>query len=215
MRGLLQILEQGLQDAADINDPAVLGFKADVAAEMIKINSHNLNILLQASQNPLGTARSSRRSFTAPTSSHSRDRLLALRSYLTNRSEGRVLNAGAVSRSSMRDFLQAEWEELIHTVSSLLSQQQQPVRYGTPPSASLAALARLERRAELLDAYVERSITSDPPGAYRLAAFSNARGFLVALMRKAARVNLRYISDVELHFQVNHDFTVKWLKASG
>ncbi|XP_053275768.1 dynein heavy chain domain-containing protein 1 isoform X2 [Pleuronectes platessa] len=199
LTGLLQILEQGLQDAVDINNPAVLGFKADMAAEMIKINSHNLNLLLQASQNPLGAARSSRGTFTVSTSSHARDRLLALKSSLTNRRDSRVRQAEAVSPGSLSVFLRAEWEELDDTVSSLLSQPQQPT------SASLAALSRLERRAELLSAYVERTNTSDPPGAYRLAAFSNARGFLVALKRKAARVNLRYISDVKLHFQVLSD----------
>ncbi|XP_060923144.1 dynein heavy chain domain-containing protein 1 [Limanda limanda] len=203
LTGLLQILDQGLQDAADITDPAVLGFDVVVAAEMIKINSHHLNLLLQASQNPLGTARSSRGALTLPTSSQARDRLLALKSYLTHRREGR--GREAVSHGSLSDFLRAEWEELVDTVSSLLSQLQQSVQHGTPTFLSLAALSRLERRAELLSAYVERRDTSDPPGAYRLAAFSNARGFLVAIMRKAARVNLRYISDVELQFQVLSD----------
>ncbi|XP_069387019.1 dynein heavy chain domain-containing protein 1 isoform X2 [Paralichthys olivaceus] len=203
--GLLQILEHHLRDSAKINDPVVLGFNEDVAAEILQINSHNLNILLQASQNPLGTARTSRRTFTVPAYSHARDRLLALKSYLTNRSDSGVKNGEAVSHSSLSDFLQAEWGELIDTVSSLLSQLQQPVHRGWPTFTSLPDLSRLERRAELLSAYVGHNNTSDPPGAYRLAAFRNARGFLVALMRKVARENLRYISDIELHFQVLSD----------
>nr|XP_046228919.1 dynein heavy chain domain-containing protein 1 [Scatophagus argus] len=212
--GLLQILEQGLQDSADINDPLVLGFSADVAAEIIKIRSHNLNFLLQASQNPLGTARSFNTKLQQPASlpaySHARDRLQTLKSYLAHRSDSTNTNAGAVSHSPLRDFFQAEWDELIDSVSSLLSQLQQPIQYCTPTFAFLlrmADLSHLERRAELLSAYLWQHSTSDPPGAYRLSAFKNARGLLVAVMRQAAQVNRRYISDIALHFQVLTDRT--------
>lgn len=58
LTGLLQVLDQGPQDSANISNNLVLGFGADVAAEIIKINSHNKNILLQASHTPLARARS-------------------------------------------------------------------------------------------------------------------------------------------------------------
>ncbi|XP_059188998.1 dynein heavy chain domain-containing protein 1 isoform X2 [Centropristis striata] len=211
---LMQILEQGLQDSGNISDPLVLGFSADVAAEIIKINSQNLKILLQASQTPLRAVRGFHtqinQAATLPAYSHARDRLKALKSYLTHKNDSTVINAGAVSHSHLCDFLQAEWDDLIDLVSSLLSQLQQPVQYSTPTFASLLQLTdlpRLERRAELLSAYLWHHSTSDPPSAYRLSAFRNARGFLVALMREAAQVNRKYISDIALHFQVLSDST--------
>ncbi|XP_037619572.1 dynein heavy chain domain-containing protein 1 isoform X1 [Sebastes umbrosus] len=202
---LLQTLEQDLHNSTNI-DPRVLGFSADVAAEIIQINSHNLNTLLQASQTPLGTVRSLlNQHATLPAYSHARDRLQALKRSLCT-----VTDAGAVSDSRLRDFLQAEWDDLIDLVSSLLSQLQQPVQYNALTFASLLELtdlSRLERRAELLSAYLRHHDTSDPPGAYRLSAFRNARGFLVAVMREAAQVNRKYISDIALHFQVLSDST--------
>ncbi|XP_056223855.1 dynein heavy chain domain-containing protein 1 [Seriola aureovittata] len=214
LSGLLQVLEQGLQDSPNMNDPLVLGFSTDVAAEIIKINSHNLNLQLQASQTPQGTVRSVytqlNQPSTMPAYSHARDRLQALKSFLTNKNDSRVTNTGAVSHSSVCDFIQAEWDDLIDLVSSLLSQLQQPVQYSTPTFASilkLTDLSRLEKRAELLSTYLWRCNTSDPPGAYRLSAFRNAGGFLVAVMREAAQVNRKYISDIKLHFQVLSEST--------
>lgn len=210
LTGLLQILDRGLQDSANINDPLVLGFSADVAAEIIKINNHNLNILLLASQTPLGTARSFctqlRQPATLPAYSHARDRLQTLKSYLTQKRDSTDTNAGAVSYSLL-DFLQTEWDDLVDSVSALLSHLQQPVQYGTLTFASLLELtdlSHLERRAELLGAYLWHHNTSDPPGACRLSAFTNARGLLVAVMRQAAQVNRKHISDIALHFQVRH-----------
>lgn len=217
LSGQLQILDQGLQD---INDPLVLGFSADVAEAIVKINSHNLNILLQVSQTPQGTVRSFytqlNQPATLPAFTHARDRLQALKSYLAHKNDSTVTNAGAVSHSPLCDFLQAEWDDLIDLVSSLLSQLQQPIQYSTSTFASLLKLtdlSRLERRAELLSAYRWHHNTSDPPGAYRLSAFKNARGFLVAVMREAAQVNRKYISDIALHFQVTHtndEIILKW-----
>lgn len=211
LSGLLQVLEHGSQDSANISDHLVLGFSADVSAEIIKINSHNLSILLQASQ-ALGTTRcfstELNQPVTVPAYSHARDRLQALQSYLTHKNDSRITNAGAVSHSPLHDFLKAEWDALIDLVSSLLSQLQQPVQYSMPTFASLLKLtdlSRLERRAELLRAYLWHCNTSDPPGAYRLTAFKNARGVLVALMREAAQVNRKYISDISLHFQVKYE----------
>ncbi|KAM7394625.1 hypothetical protein PAMP_021413 [Pampus punctatissimus] len=213
LSGLLQVLEQGLQDSANISHPLVLGFSADAAAEIIKINSHNLSVLLQASQT-LGTTRCFSTELNQPVTltaySHARDRLQALQSYLTHENDCRITNRGAVSHSPLRDFLQAEWDHLIDLVSTLISQLQQRVQYSTPTFASLLKLndlSRLERRAELQRAYLWRCNTSDPPGAYRLSAFKNVRGILVALMREAAQVNCKYISDIALHFQVLNDYT--------
>ncbi|XP_070683759.1 dynein heavy chain domain-containing protein 1 [Pempheris klunzingeri] len=212
LSGLLEILDQGLQGSADINDPLVLGFNTDVAAEMIKIHSQNLNILLQASQTPEGTVRSFytqiKQPATVPVDSHAR--LQALKSYLSQKNDSTVTNAGAASHSPLRDFLQAEWDDLIDLVSSLLSQLQQPVQYNMSTFASLLELrdlSSLEKRAELLSAYLWQHDTSDPPGAYRLSAFKNAKGFLVAVMREAASVNRKYISDIALNFQVLSDST--------
>ncbi|XP_067441454.1 dynein heavy chain domain-containing protein 1 isoform X1 [Thunnus thynnus] len=213
LSGLLQVLEKGPWDSANISDTLVLGFSANVAAEIVKINSHNLSILLQASQT-LGTTRcfstELNQPVTLPAYSHARDRLQALQSYFTHKNDSRYTNAGAISHSPLCDFLQAEWDDLIDSVSSLLSQLQQPIQNSTPTFASLLKLtdlSHLERRAELLRAYLWHYSTSDPPGAYRLSAFKNARGILVALMREAAQVNRKYVSDITLHFQVLSDST--------
>ncbi|XP_008294462.1 dynein heavy chain domain-containing protein 1 [Stegastes partitus] len=205
---LLQGLKNGLWDSTNRSDPVLLGFSVDVAAEIVKINSLNLNKLLQASQTPLGTERSLSTKLNQlavlPTYSHARDKLQALKSYLAHSNDSRVTNAGAVSHSPLRDFLQTEWDDLIDLVSLLLSQLQQPGLYTLTFAflLKLTDLSRLERRAELLCAYLWRRSTSDPPGAYRLSAFRKARGFLVAVMREAARINRRCISEVSLHFQV-------------
>uniref|UniRef100_A0AAQ5XW98 AAA+ ATPase domain-containing protein n=1 Tax=Amphiprion ocellaris TaxID=80972 RepID=A0AAQ5XW98_AMPOC len=210
---LLQVLKQGLWDSTNMSDPVLLGFSVDVATEFIKINSHNLNKLLQASHTPLGTERNFNTRLNQlavlPASSHARDRLQALKSYLAHKNDSTATNAGAVSHSPLRDFLQTEWDDLIDSVSLLLSQLQQPFQY-TPTFAfllKLTDLSRLERRAELLGAYLWHHSTSDPPGAYRLSAFRKARGFLVAVMREAAKVNRKCISDMSLHFQVLCDGT--------
>ncbi|XP_030593777.1 dynein heavy chain domain-containing protein 1 isoform X2 [Archocentrus centrarchus] len=213
LSGQLQVVEQGLWDSANISEPAVLGFSVDVAAEIIKVNSYNMNIFLQTSQTPLGTARCFSTKGTPltmlPAFSHARDRLEGLKRRLTNENESAVANAGAVPHSPLRDFLQAEWDDLIDLVSLLLSQLQQPVQYSLTFAclSKLTDLSRLERRAELLSAYLWHHSTSDPPGSYRLSAFKNARGLLVAVMREAAKVKRKYITDIMLQFQVLSDST--------
>ncbi|KAM7009685.1 LOW QUALITY PROTEIN: dynein heavy chain domain-containing protein 1 [Tautogolabrus adspersus] len=203
---LLQVLEK---NSANINDPLMQGFSGEVAAERIKINSQNLNLQLQASQTPLGTAKSLcpqlNPSASLPAYSQAKDRLQALKSYLAHKNKSMDSNAEAVSPSPLRDFLQTELDDLIDLVCLLLSQLQHPVQYNTPTFASLLELTDLsclERRAELLSAYLLHLNTSDPPGAYRLSAFKNARGFLAALMREATLVNRKNSSDIALHFQV-------------
>lgn len=205
---LLQTLDQGLHDSVNISDPHMLGFSADAAAEMMKINSHNLNRLLQASQTPLGRVKSFYPQLNnpgvLPAYSHAKERLQALKGYLAAANlANRDRNAGAAPHSPLRDFLQDEWDDLIDLVSSLLSQ----LLYSILTFANLLKLtdlSRLERRAELLSAYLWHHSTSDLPGAYRLSAFKNARGFLVSLVRQAAQINHKYVSDIELHFQVMH-----------
>lgn len=208
---LPQILDQVPQKSAEINDPRVLGFRADVASEIIKTNSHNLNILLQASQTPLGAAKSFCIKMKQPLSlsaySHARDRLQALNSSLIQKNDSTDSDTRAVSHGPLLDFLQTEWDDLIDTVSSLLSLLQQPFQCGTSSFAALPKLtdiARLERRAELLSAYLWHQDTADPPHAFRLSAFKNPKGLLVAMMRQAARGNRKYVSDMDLHFQVRH-----------
>lgn len=215
LSGLLQVLEQDPWDSANISDPLVLGFSANVAAEIKKINSHNLSLLLQASQTQ-GAIRSfstePNQPVTLPAYRRARDRLQALQSYLTHKNDSRITNAGAVSHNPLRDFFQAEWDDLIDLVSLLLSQLQQPVQNGITTFASLLKLtdlSRLERRAELLRAYLWQYNTADPPDAYRLSAFKNARGVLVALMREAAHINRKYVSDIVLDFQVKYENRIK------
>ncbi|XP_029980645.1 dynein heavy chain domain-containing protein 1 [Sphaeramia orbicularis] len=206
---LLQDLDQGLQDS-DPRDSSVLGFSSNVAAEMVKINSRNLSTLLQISQTPLGAVRwcwtePNQPVFTLPPYSHVRDRLHSLKTSMAHKADSADANAGGVCGGPLRDFVQTEWDDLIDSVSSLLSQIQQPVQYSRLTSASLLQIAdlfHLERRAELLSAYLWHHNSSDPAGAYRLCAFKNARGFLMALMRQAAQVNRKFVSDIILHFQV-------------
>jgi len=209
LSGLLQVLAQCLQGSA-ISDPVLLGFSVDVASEITKINSRSLNLLLRASQNPVGSSRSfstkQNQLAKLPAYSDAKDRTEALKSYLAHKKDSALTNAGAVSRSPLRDFLLAEWDDLTDLVSSLISQLQQPVRHLLSFASLLKFinLSQLERRAELLSAYLWHDSISDPPGAYRLSAFRNARAFLIAVMREAAQVNRKYISDIILQFQVKH-----------
>ncbi|XP_014328750.1 dynein heavy chain domain-containing protein 1-like [Xiphophorus maculatus] len=203
---LLHVLDRRFLDLA-ISNLVVLGFSADVAPEVDKINSHNLNILLQGSQSPLGTERSfsptQDLTVNLPTDI-AEQRLQDLKNYLTCKKDGRIKEEAAAFRNPVRDFLQAEWDDLIDLVSLHLSQLQQSDQY-TGFSASLLKLtdlSRLEERAKLLSAYLGYDGASHPPDAYRLAAFRKPRGFLLALMREAALENYKYVSDIILHFQV-------------
>lgn len=204
LSGQLQVVEQGLWESANISEPVVLGFNADITTEIIKINSYNMTMLLRTSQTPLRSVR--RFSTKASAFNDARVRLEGLKRYLTSKNESAVTNAGALPRGPVRDFLQAEWDDLIDSVSLLLSQLQQPVQYSLTFASllKLTDLSGLERRAELLSAYLWHHDASDPPGAYRLSAFKNARGLLVAVMREAAQVNRKYITDIILQFQVKH-----------
>nr|XP_012771268.1 dynein heavy chain domain-containing protein 1 [Maylandia zebra] len=204
LSGQLQVVEQGLWESANISEPVVLGFNADITTEIIKITSYNMTMLLRTSQTPLRSVRrfstKEKQLATLPAFSDARVRLEGLKRYLTSKNE----SAGALPRGPVRDFLQAEWDDLIDSVSLLLSQLQQPVQYSLTFASllKLTDLSGLERRAELLSAYLWHHDASDPPGAYRLSAFKNARGLLVAMMREAAQVYRKYITDIILQFQV-------------
>lgn len=205
LTGSLHILDHPLQDSLHSNDPLVLGFSSDVAAEITKIKSENLNILLQASQNPLGAVRTFRMQLkqfdTLPDYRHVRDRLEALKSYLTKKSRATGKNAGAGRHGPLLQFLETECDDLHDSVATLLSQLQQP-RCCWPTVGALLELtnlSHLERRADLLCSYLRCPSTS---GSYRLAAFKNARGLLWAVMRQAAQVQGRDISDMTPHLQV-------------
>lgn len=203
--GSLHVLDHHLQGLLHSGDPVVLGFSADVAAETTKINSNNLSILLQASQNPLGAARclctQLKQPDTLPDYRQARDRLQALHSYLAQKCHGSRTNAGGGRRGPLLQFLQTEWDALHDSVSTLLSQLQRP-RGRAPACGSLLELTKLshlERRAELLSGYLRCHGTS---GSYRLAAFKNARGLLLAVMRHAAQVQGKDISHMTPHLQV-------------
>ncbi|XP_061534497.1 dynein heavy chain domain-containing protein 1-like isoform X2 [Phycodurus eques] len=206
---LLRMLDRQLLHSVDVSEPLLLGFSADVEAEIEKINSDNLNKMLQASQTPPGLAAvCSSVLATLPEFSLASEKLHALQDYLTHQNETRLRNAGAVFQSPLYDFLLTEWHELSVSVSLLLSRLRQPLRYVTTTFLSLSTLttlSRLQRRAELLSSYLWRDNTSAPRAAYRLSAFSNAKGFLVALMRKAAQAHHKYISDINLRLEVRDD----------
>ncbi|XP_057698574.1 dynein heavy chain domain-containing protein 1-like isoform X3 [Corythoichthys intestinalis] len=206
---LPRLLVYQLLYSINISEPLLLGFSADMEAEIVKINSHNLNKMLQASQVPPSQAvHSSSALAMLPELSQARERLHELQEYLTHQNEIRSRNAGAVFQSPLYDFLLTEWQELNGSVSSLLCLLQQPHRYLTETFLSLptlTALSRLQRRAELLSAYLWRDNDSATRATYRLSAFANAKGLLVALMRKAAQTHHKYLSDIVLHLGVRDD----------
>ncbi|XP_037328902.2 dynein heavy chain domain-containing protein 1-like [Pungitius pungitius] len=197
----LSALERRLAGPLGLDDPRLLGFGADDVSEMIQINSHHLNELLQASQTPPGAARrrSSRLREPAalPAPSEASDRLQVLKDRLQAASE-----PSAAPHTLLGSFLRAERDHLLREASSLLRRSVRLGGVSSDPLLQLADLPRLERRAELLAAYLGGRGASDPPGAYRLSAFRNARGLLVALMRAAARSNLLHVGDVALHAEV-------------
>ncbi|KAF6720164.1 Dynein heavy chain domain-containing protein 1 [Oryzias melastigma] len=196
LSGVLQTLDQYFGNSTN-SDSDMLGFSSDVASEVTKINSYNLHSLLQASQTPpglLGSCIVRNQRAKLPDYRLTRDRLQALRNYLTQRRE---VNVEGVSRSPIRDFLQTEWNALSDSVSALASQLQ----LSSFSLLHLIDLPCLEKKAVLLSSYLWQEGTTDPPGAYRLSAFKKPRGFLAALIREGALVNHKYISDMVLHFQ--------------
>ncbi|KAK1887002.1 Dynein heavy chain 2 axonemal [Dissostichus eleginoides] len=152
-------------DSESLSDLQLLGFTPDVETDILKNKSLRLNTLLQISQNPPGSKRSSYTQIT-PSSSSSllffRDRLQAVKTFLSHRN----------------------------------------LHHCTPSSPEVS---HLERRAELLAVYLQHHASSDPPGAFRLSAFRNPRGFLQALRREAALKHCRNISDITLQYQVLSD----------
>lgn len=208
LKEILQILDE---KSAEVNEPLVMGFSSDMSSEVIKRSSHGLNTLLQLSQTPLGASRTFSSKVEPPASlaayGQGRDRLQALESSLIQTNDKTDASALPVSHGPLLDFLQTEWNDLVDTVSSLLSLLQQPVQFATSTFAALPELtdiSRLERKAELLSAYLWHQNTVDHPNAFRLSAFKNPKGLLLAVMRQAARANCKYVSDMELCFQVRH-----------
>lgn len=187
-----------------------MGFTSDLSSEVIKTNSHDLNTLLQLSQTPLGATRMLSAKARQPASlsaySQVRDRVQALRSSLIQTNDKTDSNALHISHGPLLDFLQTEWNHLVETVSSLLSLLQQPIQLATSTYDTLPELAdisRLERKAELLSTYLWHQNSTDHPNAFRLSAFKNPKGLLVAVIRQAARANCKYVSDMDLQFQVS------------
>lgn len=204
LTGILHLLDGPPEDSLPSSDLLVLGFSADVADGISKINSNRLSKLLQASQNPLGAVRGfSTQPPPLPDYNHTRERLQALEDYLTQRSHSGGTNAGG--QGPLFQFLQSEWDDLHDSVTTLLSHLRGPVHCRMPTCGflpDLTHLSHLERRAKLLCSYLWRHSTADPLGSYRLAAFRNARGFLLAVMRQAAHVQGRYIGNVTPRLRV-------------
>lgn len=197
------------QKSAEVNEPLVMGFTSDLSFETMKSNSQSLNVLLRRSQTPLGGAwiPSDQATPTAPLADYiqGRDRLQALNSSLIQTNHQRDPDAPSVSHGALLDFLQTEWNDLVDTVSSLLALLQQPLQFATSVFAALPELedvSRLERRAELLSDYLWHQNNTDRPNTFRLAAFKNSKGLLLALKRQAARAHSKYVSDMDLSFQV-------------
>lgn len=206
LSGLLQDLDQYFQDTT-VSDPVKLGFSVDAASEITEIKRQNLSEVLQASQISPGTVGSfittQNQPVSLPVYSHVRDRLRALKNYLAQKKDSTVTTVGAVSCSPLHEFFQAEWDDLFDLVCSLLSELQNPVhRLSFASLLNFTELCHLEKKAELLSAYLWQDHISNPPVAYQLSAFKNARAFFIALMKEAAQVNHKYISDIILHFQV-------------
>ena len=203
--GLLRGLEHRVRALANTSDPMVLGFSTGLSVEMVKLHSRTLNLLLLDSQRPTGRMRSITRDSPHPALlpdlSQARDRLQALKDSLGHKEESWVVG---VSPGPLHSFLQAEWDDLGDLVSSLLSELSQLLSSRWTPSSfpTLTNLSHLEKRAELLSSYLWSNTASGPPSAYCLSAFSNARGFLAALIREAAKAKQREIINFSLHFQV-------------
>lgn len=161
LTGILHLLDDHPQDSLPDSDSLVLGFSADVADEITKINSNHLNILLPAFQNPLRAVRSFstqlKQPETLPDYRHTRDRLQALKGYLTQKSHSAGTDAGAEGQGPLLQFLQSEWDDLHDSVSMLLSQLQWPVHCCALSCGSLLELTNLsdlERRAKSLCSYL-------------------------------------------------------------
>ncbi|KAJ7995608.1 hypothetical protein DPEC_G00246350 [Dallia pectoralis] len=207
--GLLRSLEHRVQTLTNTDDPLVLGFSAGLTEEMVKVHSHKLNILLRESQKPLNSLRmrstnKMTRPAVLPDLCPARERLQALKDSMFHKEDIRVLR-GAPSLGPLCSFLQTEWDDLVNVVSSLHSELSQPMPNSKHTSTSLLTLSnlsRLEKRAELLNTYLCNESTNGPSNVYHLSAFSNARGFLGALIRETAQDKRRDISNGILHFQV-------------
>ncbi|KAL0973177.1 hypothetical protein UPYG_G00199950 [Umbra pygmaea] len=206
--GLLQNLEHRVQALANASDPLLLGFSAGLAGKLVKAHSHTLNTLLQECQNPFVRIRSINKlthPVVLPDFTQARDRLQVLKDGLGHKEDIRVVSVGAPSIGPLRNFLQAEWDCLLDVVGALHSELNQPMpnsKFTVSSLLSLSTLFHLEKRAELLKAYLTDDSASGSSNAYHLSAFSNARGFLAAIIREAARAKQLDISNVSLDFQV-------------
>ncbi|XP_053710883.1 dynein heavy chain domain-containing protein 1 isoform X1 [Synchiropus splendidus] len=203
---LLEVLDKSFSSSST-SDCTMLGIGADAVVEITKIKCQKMNKLLHDTQTFGGITRRSGPELATvlPDYFNTTIRLHALHNSLKQKNCTIVANLGAVFQSPLQDFILAEWNDLIDRVSSHLTELQQLFQYRTLTLASLfkfADLARLERKAQLLGGYLWHENTSDPRGAYRLSAFKNARGFLVAMKRQTAQINRTNVSDVSLHFEV-------------
>ncbi|XP_049322976.1 dynein heavy chain domain-containing protein 1 isoform X2 [Astyanax mexicanus] len=192
---LMKVLERRVHSVLSSTGTSVLGFSAAVMAEMVKVKSLRLQALLLKSLHGSGGV-------SGPgISSHlqslqdcrkSQDRLQALWNKLSCSEEGGGTGFGSIPAGPLSRFLRTELEQLMEQVSQYLSSSSYPT-----PSTVWA----LETRAELLRAY-QWEESSGKHHVYCLSAFSNARGFLAALLRENARLRQQELSSISLHFQV-------------
>lgn len=184
-----------------------------MAGELVKLKSHTLNILLHQSQNIYADVRGDTSLLMQPQElpdyRTAWERLLSLEDKLRKMDIG--MGMESASLGPLRCFFLAEWERLDSLVSSLLLNNFQPVKYNMTSSTAAhltsSALSCLETQADLLRSYLWEKPSSVAPHVYRLAAFLNPRGFLVALIRDAAHIQKKDTSLYSLHFKVNLSFS--------
>ncbi|XP_021335614.3 dynein heavy chain domain-containing protein 1 isoform X2 [Danio rerio] len=207
---LLTEVRHHIQSISRDTLPLLLGFSPGMADELVKLKSYSLSNLLHQSQNICVDARRETNVVLLPQElpdyRTAWERLLTLQDKLKKMEIGMGMES---SYGPLHCFFQAEWERLDSMVSSLLSDNFQPVKYNMTSSAAAlltaSALSRLETRAELLRSYLWEESSRITPHVYRLAAFHNPRGFLAALIRDEAHIQNKEISLYCLNFKVLHN----------
>ncbi|XP_036393632.1 dynein heavy chain domain-containing protein 1 [Megalops cyprinoides] len=204
---LLPKLEYRVWTLSHSGDPLLLGLGAGMEGELVRMRSRNLDLLLRQSQSPAAGVGVGESVEGQGDLARIHDRLQALWDSLGQKEGRSLVGEGTMSQTPLCHFLQQEWDGLVQTLSFLLENLTRPIRSSRPtlstsPLPTLSALSRLERRAELLQAYLRRDGPDAPPYAYQLSAFHNPRGFLSALLRETALTEQGDVSDARLHFQV-------------
>ncbi|XP_028818658.1 dynein heavy chain domain-containing protein 1-like [Denticeps clupeoides] len=200
-RRMMQRLEHCIYTIPISSDPTILGFSSGLAVEQVRVQSNMLRILLHQSQSPSSEVRRHIGTLSPRTEMagymEACERLQALQKRLKYRQHiGEV-----VAIEPLHCFLKMEWEDLVETVSVLLTKLSCPGWNGTS-SVTVHNLSRLEKQAELLISYLWEGSASHTPKIYCLSAFQNPKGFLDSLIRSMARAERKDVSHMSFHYQV-------------